>query len=309
MGVPNLRQIEAFKAVVEAGTVSRAADMLLISQPAVSKLIAHFEHAVGFPVFDRVRGRLVLNAEGIQLFEEVERVFAGVRQIANAARAIQSSREGHLAIGAMPGFAHGFIHEITESFLKKYPKLRITIHARSTQLIADWLVNGQLDIGFASIPEDHPLLECTVLARHSLICLLPPGHRLVKKETINFQDIAEEPFVAFQEGSMTRIRVERAMRDAGVEIEPRIVATSAPTVCEFVARGAGVALCAPVYARPYADRIAQKPFEPAIPTELVMATPRNHRNQKLTRALAREAQAVVDAQFGAPTVTGGASFP
>ena len=72
----NLRQIEAFKAVMENGTVVRAAEVMHISQPAVTKLIRAFEWAAGFRVFDRVRGRLIPTAEGLSLYREVERVFA-----------------------------------------------------------------------------------------------------------------------------------------------------------------------------------------------------------------------------------------
>jgi DNA-binding transcriptional LysR family regulator len=297
MAAPNLRQIEAFKTVVEAGSVSRAAEVLGVSQPAVSKLIAQFEYAVGFAVFDRVRGRLVVRAEGMQLYEEVDRVFAGVRQIAEAARQIRSSHQRQLAIGVMPGLAHGFIHDVVAGFLAKRRDLQLTIHARSTQLIADWLVNNKLDIGFANMPVDHPMLNGKVLARHRLVCLLPPGHRLGARDVIRAPDLVGEPVIAFAEGSTTRTRVDQAFAAAGVTIEPAIIATAAPTVCEFVVRGLGLALCAPVYAPGFLDRVIVRPFEPAISIELVMATPRNHRNAKLAAQFAAEAERLVNDRF------------
>ena len=76
----NLRQVEAFKAVIEYGTVSRAAEMMNVSQPATSKLIAHLEEDTGLRLFDRVKGRLVPTRHGMRLFEEIDRIFAGVRK-------------------------------------------------------------------------------------------------------------------------------------------------------------------------------------------------------------------------------------
>jgi hypothetical protein len=73
----NLRQIEAFKAVIEFGTVSRAAEVLNVSQPAVSKLLTHLEAATGLKLFDRRQGRLATTPQGMRLYEEIERIFAG----------------------------------------------------------------------------------------------------------------------------------------------------------------------------------------------------------------------------------------
>ena len=73
-----LRQIEAFKAVIENGTISRAAVLLSISQPSMSKLIAHLEQDTGLKLFDRVKGRIAPTEQAMRLYDEVERIFGGV---------------------------------------------------------------------------------------------------------------------------------------------------------------------------------------------------------------------------------------
>src|ERR1700739_696845 len=114
----NLRQIEAFKAVIENGTVSRAAELLNISQPAMSKLIAHLEVDTGLKLFDRVKGRLVPSEHGLRLHEEIGGVFACVRQVENAVEAIRREEQGRLAIGVMPALAYSFIQRATTRFLE-----------------------------------------------------------------------------------------------------------------------------------------------------------------------------------------------
>ncbi len=84
----NLRQIEAFKAVIEHGTVSAAASVLHVSQPAISKLIANLEADAALRLFDRFKRRLTPTEPGIRLYAEVDRIFSGVQEVENAVDAI-----------------------------------------------------------------------------------------------------------------------------------------------------------------------------------------------------------------------------
>jgi DNA-binding transcriptional LysR family regulator len=120
----NLRQIEAFKAVVDCGTVSRAAEMMNVSQPAISKLIAHLEEDAGLRLFDRLKGRLAPTRRGMRLYEEVERIFAGVRQIENAIETIRRDEQRRLLIGVMPALSGSFIQQATSNFLAQQPDVR-----------------------------------------------------------------------------------------------------------------------------------------------------------------------------------------
>src|SRR5690554_4213192 len=95
----SLRQIEGFLAVMEAGTVVGAAGILHISQPAVSKLLAYLEADIGMQLFDRQRGRLVPTRQGLQLHDEVLRVFGGLNQVERAVAAIRREDRRQLRIG------------------------------------------------------------------------------------------------------------------------------------------------------------------------------------------------------------------
>ena len=115
----NLRQIEAFKAVIEYGTVSRAAETMHVSQPAMSKLIAHLEEDSGLQLFDRLKGRLAPTARGMRLYEEIDRIFAGVRQVENAIDTIRRDEQGRILIGVMPALSGSFIQQATSAFLAR----------------------------------------------------------------------------------------------------------------------------------------------------------------------------------------------
>src|SRR4051794_13727086 len=117
----NLRQIEAFKAVIEHSTVSTAASVLNISQPAMSKLIAHLEADAELRLFERIKGRLAPTEQGMRLYEEIDRIFSGVQQVENAIDAIHRHSQGRLVIGVMPALSGSFVQQVVTAFLRVHP--------------------------------------------------------------------------------------------------------------------------------------------------------------------------------------------
>src|SRR5882757_1980975 len=197
----NLRQIEAFRAVIDTGTVSRAAERLSISQPAVTKLLQHLERAIGFALFDRVRGRLSPTAEGMMLYDEVERVFRGLDNLARFTDEIRTLQHGALRIGTMPALSIGFIQDLIARFVETRPAVRVSIQTRTSPKLVEWLVSGHLDVGFTAHPPNHPEVTCVPLCRAELVCILPPGHRLASKSAVHAADLAGEQFISFGAGS------------------------------------------------------------------------------------------------------------
>ncbi|MEA3100508.1 LysR family transcriptional regulator, partial [Caballeronia mineralivorans] len=104
-----LRQLEAFRAVMLCATVTRASEMLHISQPATTRLLADLEISLGFPLFKREKKRLHPTAEAQALFEEVQRSLSGMDRIARAADEIRALQRGTLQIVAAPALAHSFL--------------------------------------------------------------------------------------------------------------------------------------------------------------------------------------------------------
>ena len=292
---PNLRQIEAFKAVIETGTVSRAAQTLHISQPAASKLLAHLEADIGLQLFERERGKLRPTERGIRLYEEVDRIFAGLRQIERAVESIRREEQGQLTIGIMPGLSGPFICEVVKRFLDKFPNVYVSLTARSSQFIVDWMSTRQLDLGIVTTRVENGHLETESLMNHPLVCVLPLGHRLARKSRVTLEDIADEPFVSFAPGSYTRIRLDEIFAEKGLKPNVVLDATTAPNVCELVAAGIGVTLEHPLLVQSVRGRVAVRPFEPARHFDFLMCRPRSGRNRKLVDAFMQETRETAEA--------------
>lgn len=112
MKFPSLRQLEGLVAVIETGTVSAAANVLRISQPAVSKLIRDLEADTQLALFERESGRLLPTRRGMRLYEEVSRVFGGVNQLARAVEGIKREERGQLVIGVISGLSGPFMGRV-----------------------------------------------------------------------------------------------------------------------------------------------------------------------------------------------------
>lgn len=286
----NLRQIEAFKAVIENGTISRAALMLHISQPAMSKLIAHMEADTGLRLFDRLKGRLAPTEQAMRLYEEVDRIFAGVRQVANAVDAIRREAQGRLAVGVMPALAGSFIRRATSSFLKSHPKVFCLVQSLSSQWVVDRMVMKKLDVGLVSAGIDNPYVTLEPLIEHPLVCIMPLDHPLTAKTHIEPQDLDQIPFVTFHPDAYVGHVIDRIFETYKIRVKSVLVTNVAPTLCEFVAAGIGVALVHPLMLSGLEDRLAVRRFEPEIPFNFQLCRSVDNRNAPLVEAFAQESR-------------------
>ncbi len=291
----NLRQIEAFRAVIDTGTVSRAAERLSISQPAVTKLLQHLERTIGLALFDRRQGRLSPTAEGMMLYDEVERVFRGLDDLARFTEEIRTLQHGALRICAMPALSIGFIQDLVARFVETRPDVRVSIQTRTSPKLVEWLVSGQLDVGFTSHPTNHPEVTSEPLCRAELVCILPRDHRLTSKSVVHAGDLAGEQFISFGPGSPYRHQLDDIFKRLGVETRHLYEAPRAPAVCAMVARGMGVAVVHPHYLGAFENLVAVRPFRPGIVVDISMVLPRYRRQPLIAQAFIREARLMFDA--------------
>jgi DNA-binding transcriptional LysR family regulator len=288
---PSLRQIEAFKAIVETGTVSRAAQVLRISQPAASKLIVHLEADAGMELFDREGGRLKPNARGMRLYEEVDRIFAGLQQIERTFESIRREELEHISIGVMPALSGSFIAEVVRRFRQKHSNVNISIYNSASSRLVEWLAIRQLDFGIATNMLPNPHLHNETLINENLVCILPLNHKLNKLEVIKGADLISESFISFDRAGYLGHVIDDIFKSIGSKPKNSLASDAAADICALVGEGLGVALIHPLLASSAKGRIVVRPFVPSTPIELRMGWPKFGRNKKLVEAFALEARA------------------
>lgn len=266
-----LRQVEAFRAVMITGTVTNAADMLYISQPAVSRLLSDIERTVGFRLFFRANRQLIPTAEGHALYEEVEKAFLGLDQIASAATAIREYRRGHLRLVTIPSVVSTFAGDLVARYVAEFPDISVSLEVQPTQRVFEWIISQQCDIGLSTLSIENSAIVTRPVLRGSAVCIMPNEHPLASRRTIKPADLDGESFISFKTDSVYRHTVDNVFNKAGVRRQLGIEARSTEAICKLVAAGLGVSIIGPAF--PEVDihhGITARPFKPAIHSDLAL---------------------------------------
>lgn len=270
----NVRQLEAFRAVMETGSVTRAADALRISQPAVSKLLAQLSRSCGFGLFRRRGNRLLPTGEAMALHTEVERVFVSVDSVARFASDIRDLRSGQLAIVAFPAIATRVLPQIITAFRSQHSGTAVSLVSRSSRALVDWVAAQRADIGISLMTADTPNMVCEPLGSFAGVCVCHPAHRLAQRDVVHASDLHNENFIEIGAEDRSRFRVHQAFEGLQVHRQIVIEAQQAEAACAFAVAGAGVSIVEPFSATGFrADELAVRPFRPTVSFDMWLILP------------------------------------
>ena len=256
------------------GSVTEAAKLMAVTQPAVSRLLRDFQALLRMELFERRGTGLVPTAPASALYMEVERSFVGLERITAAAEEIRSRRTGTLRIAALPALSNGYLPRLAGHFLKDRPNLNLSFFGVISPIVIDWVLNHQCDIGFAEVPIAHSGLPSVRLPALPRVAILPTGHRLTSKATLEPRDFEGETFVSLSAGSTRRHLIDQIFNRADVRRILRVETTLSEIMCGLVSSGLGVAICDPFTAQEFAGRgIVVRRFLPRIDFEFAAVFP------------------------------------
>lgn len=267
MSTVSVRQLEAFRAVILTGSVTGAADMLHLTQPTVSKLLAELEYRTGLTLFDRVRQRLVPRPEAHSLFQRVDKTFAALEEVTRDARRLAHGQSGHLRIVAMPAFGLSVLPRAVGAFLRERPDVTVDFNIRASTYVTEWVANRQADLGFATATPVSSGVTLAQFERLQGVCVLPADHRLAGQAVIRPKDLDGERFVSFGRESAFRHLIDEVFRVEGVARRIVIEVGYAAAACSLVAADVGVAIVDPLSAldAARAGNVTLARFAPEVP--------------------------------------------
>jgi DNA-binding transcriptional LysR family regulator len=278
----NQRQIEVFHAVMTTGTASRAAEVLRISQPAVSKAIQELERSVGFALFDRKKGRMVPTPEA-QLFEsEVEASFIGMAHLRTSAARIRDFGSGEIRITSLSALSTNIVPTALSAFRKKHPLVAITFQTHMSSIVRDLVAAGHFDLGIAADEVDVAGVITRPFMTNRACIALYPGHPLEHLDVITPADLHGQEFIALAPEDTTRMEVDRIF--ARESVQPRIVLETpfSTTVCAMVQAKLGCGLIQPLTAEMYVNHgVILKPFKPEVHFRALLLFPPNRRPSRI----------------------------
>ncbi|QRY80053.1 LysR family transcriptional regulator [Pseudomonas sp. PDNC002] len=270
-----LRHIEVFQAIRETGSVSGAAQLLHVSQPAVTKVLQHAEQQLGFPLFLRVRGKLQATPEALELEREVAKVTESLQGVRRLAQSLRGQPENRLRVGATPALALSLLPPVIREWTDRYPQSSCELATQHSRELIQNLLMRELDLALTLQQTDHPGLRSQVIATGPLVALAPRGHwpedRLGKALTLD--ELAGEPMIGLSTSDPLSARLESHL--ANVEPPPR-VRISVQTYAlarTLVEAGTGLALVDPFTALGADERLtALRPLSPPVKVTLYALT-------------------------------------
>ncbi|MDE0532561.1 MAG: LysR family transcriptional regulator [Albidovulum sp.] len=241
-----LRQLRAFKAIVETGSVSDAAILLCLTQSTVSKALAGFEDELGFRLFERVGRRLRLSEQGRIFYRKTSNALELLEGIQTTAAGIRDNQGERLSVCAIGPIAlSGLIPETFSRFSSISPEFTYSFEMKPRIEIEDWVSNRNSDIGFTLLPVDSGRLNSRTLVRVRAVVAMPECHELSNYDVLSPELLQNSDVIMPKASVRLRGLVEAGFIQAGVELRPKFETSNAIVTVSLVARNLGVAIVDP----------------------------------------------------------------
>jgi DNA-binding transcriptional LysR family regulator len=266
------RRLLTFRAVAHAGSFSRAAESLALSQPAVSQQVAALERTLGTPLLERGRGGAAPTHAGRLLLEHADAVAARLELAGVQLAALVAGARRTLRLGAFPSALASIVPEAIGALRTDQPDLEVAVEEGSLADIADGVRSGRLDIavGFqdaAAPPRDHGGLRREELAEEPMLAVVGAGHRLAGRARIALSELRDDPWMAPSRDGL----VVAACRAAGFEPELVLVVRDPLAVRAVAAAGLAVTLTPQLLARLALPGVANLPLSGTAPQRRLYA--------------------------------------
>ncbi len=259
--------------MMRSGSVSRAAQKLFLSQPAVTKLLRSLEDETGLPLFDRTRRHLQPTPEAEKFEAAVDRLFAAADRLDHTVDDMRSVGSGDLRVAAMPLLGAALIPRLLVRFTREVRPVRISLTVASSREVHDLVQAGEVDLGFALSSGGRSLLIAAPPIRLPGLLVLPRGHRLAAREVVPSSELEGEPYISLGRQYRLRDLVDELFARDGVS--PRLVAEtqSAGAACAMVAAGLGFTVADPVSAAGVEAEVIVRRLTPTVDFEVNVITP------------------------------------
>lgn len=237
----NLELYKVFYYVVQAGSISKASENLFISQPAVSQSIHQLEKKLGGQLFFRTPKGIKLTPEGEVLFKYIEQGYRMILQAENKFAEAINLDAGEIRIGASDMTLKYFLLPHLEEFHKQYPKVRIKVTNGPSPETVNYLKNGFVDFGVASLPlsDDNGIDIINAMEIQDCFVANYKFGQLSNRK-VALKELPEYPLIMLEKNTSTRRYVDNFLSTQGVTVIPEIELATSDLLVQFARRGLGI---------------------------------------------------------------------
>ncbi len=209
------RHLETFCRVAELKSFSKAADDLFLTQPTVSGHIISLEQSLSLRLFDRASREVRLTKSGQVFLEYASKILSLRKEMLNALSEFSQGIRGELALGSSTIPGEYLLPKLIGDFKKNHPSFVISLRIADTKEVIQYVLQDQVEFGVIGAKLNHPSLHYEKYAEDEIIVMAPSEHPLARKKRVGLDELLKEPWIVREEGSGTRIAVERALRRKG----------------------------------------------------------------------------------------------
>ena len=238
-----LRTMAQMVAIASHGHMTRAAQELGVSQPALSAALRKLEAEMGVELFHRTGHGVELTEPGRVFVEHAQITLRAADQTSEAVRSLVGLESGSIRVGAGATATGYLLPSAIHAVRDEYPGLKFSIREAGSSAVAQGVISGELDLGIVTLPMNHAQ-DDELMVVHEILdelrLIVPPGHRLDGKRTFAWKDLQQQPVVAFEAGSAVRSLIDAAASEAGVSLEVVMELRSIESIVQMVNANIGV---------------------------------------------------------------------
>ncbi len=210
------RRLQVFHTVARVMSFTKAAEILHMTQPAVTFQIKQLEDAFNTRLFDRTHNKITLTEAGRVVYDYAEQILESYAKMANDVKDLTGDITGALVIGASTTIAEYMLPRLLGVFKKQFPDVTLRLQVGNTDAIVSMVENNLLDLGIVEAPVYNKNLEVITCRLDELVVIVPPNHPLAAFDSIKPEQLTQYPFILREEGSGTRVVIDEYMRNAGM---------------------------------------------------------------------------------------------
>jgi len=238
----NLYPLHIFRLVARGGSVTRAAQELFISQPAVSAQLKALETAIGEPLFERMPRGMQLTPAGTILLEQVNRLFALYEEIPATVAALRGRVHGEVIVAASSTPGAYLVPELLRQFQESYPDVRPVLRVGDSAEVLEWLLDYQAPLGVIGEMSIAESLQSVEIGSDSLQLVAVAGDALCRVKQVKIEHLRGRTLLLREQGSSTRAGAERLLSERLKEFERVVEVPSSEAIKQAVASGLGIAV-------------------------------------------------------------------
>jgi DNA-binding transcriptional LysR family regulator len=289
-----LRHIEVFHAIMQVGTISGAAQVLHISQPAVTKVLQHCELQLGMPLFERVRGKLYPKPEAHRLFAETEKLNRDLQGIRRLAASLKGRAVETVRLVSTPTLAVSVLPRAMSEWRRDFPDTRCELATHHTSEIVNMLRLGEADFGLSLQDPRHPGIIAEPIAHGVMTVIAPPGTWREEELGAPLSPAGlHGELIGYADNDPLGEMLVSACEAQGIHPHFRTVVQTYQIARSLVEAGGGMAVVDPFTAAS-CTRIQRRPLEPAIGIQLYLLSaghaPLSHGARQLADSVAHAAR-------------------